>query len=62
MSDPCNCDLARSEPLDHKPGEHHLTTCPRYMLGGSAAPSLPATYPVDGDALGEHSSNPREDG
>ena len=29
MTENCNCDMARSEPLDHKPGPHHLSTCPR---------------------------------
>lgn len=26
----CICDLARSEPLDHKAGSHHEAFCPRF--------------------------------
>ena len=26
----CICDLARSEPLDHKGGPHHEAFCPRF--------------------------------
>jgi len=26
----CICDLARSEPLDHKAGPHHEAFCPRF--------------------------------
>ena len=67
MSDPCNCDLARSEPLDHKPGPHHLAGCPRWCSARAADDEDRAELAeilgaeMTWRLLGEHSSNPRED-
>jgi len=31
----CICDLARSEPLDHKAGSHHEAFCPRFRAAAT---------------------------